>query len=82
MRATNSSLFPAPDSSTPPTPAPRSVWIAVILLAAVHVGAGAGLLAYVGGANVSTAVLTGGGAFGGTVLLLLALLTFGLGKPV
>jgi hypothetical protein len=57
------------------------VWIALILIAAVIVGAAAGLLAFAGGANVPTAVLTGGGAFAGTVLLLLALLNFGSGKP-
>lgn len=69
---------PAP-SPPPPSPAPRSVWIALVLVVAVIVGAAAGLLAYAGGANAPTAVLTGGGAFAGTVLLLLALLNFGSG---
>jgi heme A synthase len=68
-------------STTTNPPTPRSVWIALILMAAVIVGAGAGLLAYAGGANVPMAVLTGGGAFAGTVLLLLALLSFASGKP-
>jgi hypothetical protein len=70
-----------PQSSTPPpSGTPRSVWIALILITAVIAGMGAGLLAFASGAHVATAVLTGGGAFAGTVLLLLALFNFASGK--
>jgi hypothetical protein len=54
----------------------RAVWAAIILLAAVPVGSAAGLLSVVGGVSVPLAILTGAGAFGGTVALLLALAQF------
>lgn len=64
-----------------PTPPPsRSIWMALVLIGAVIVGASSGLLAYAGGNNVPMAVLAGGGAFGATVLLLLALLNYASGK--
>ena len=72
----SASLTPA----VPPPQTPRSVWIALVLIVATLVGAGAGLLAHAGGANIPTAVLTGGGAFAGTILLLLALLNYALGR--
>lgn len=59
-----------------PTPTSRAVWIAIILLTAAFVAAGAGFLAYVGGAKPSNAILTGGGSFAAVVALLLALLTY------
>jgi hypothetical protein len=65
---------PAPAASTP-----RAVWIAIMLLTATLVAVAAGFLAYAGGARIPTAVLTGGGAFAGTVALLLALLTYATG---
>lgn len=58
---------------------PRSVWIALILIAAALIGGGAGLLAWAGGANVPMAILTGGGAFGGAIVLLLTLCRYGAG---
>ena len=58
----------------------RAIWIALVLIIAVMVGASAGLLAWASGASVATAVLTGGGTFAGTVMLLMALLNFALGK--
>jgi hypothetical protein len=71
---------PAPNPTTaPPTPPSRAVWIAIILLTATLIAAAAGLLAYAGGAKVPTAILTGGGAFAGTVFLLLALLAYATG---
>jgi hypothetical protein len=51
----------------------RAVWIALILLTAALVSTAAGFQAWAGGANVPTAILTGGAAFAGTVGLLLAL---------
>ncbi len=41
----------------------------------------AGLLAHVGGANLPTAILAGGGAFAGAVALLLSLVRFARGEP-
>jgi hypothetical protein len=58
----------------------RPIWIALILIVAVIVGTSAGLLAFASGAHVAVAVLTGGGTFAGTVMLLLALLKFALDK--
>jgi len=52
------------------------MWLLVIVLAAALASLVAGLLAHAGGANVPVAVLTGGGAFGTTVLLLLAIGSF------
>jgi hypothetical protein len=43
---------------------------ALILIAALVIGAAAGILAYLAGARPAEAVLTGGGAFGATVALL------------
>jgi predicted branched-subunit amino acid permease len=58
----------------------RAIWIALIMIIAVMVGVAAGLLASASGASVATAVLTSGGTFAGTVMLLMALLNFALGK--
>jgi len=59
----------------------RGLWLAIFTLTAVIVGAAAGLLAWAGGLNPPTAILTGGGALGGTLLLGLALVRFGAGAP-
>lgn len=55
---------------------PRAVWIALIMLTAVIVGGVAGLLAHADGTSVPGAILTGGGSFAGTVVLLLAIAHF------
>lgn len=47
-----------------------------MLLTAALVAVIAGLLAHAGGASIPNAILTGGGAFAGTVILLLALAHF------
>jgi hypothetical protein len=52
------------------------MWPLIVVLAAALVSIVAGLLAHAGGASVPVAVLTGGGAFGTTVLLLLAMGNF------
>jgi heme A synthase len=54
----------------------RAVWTAIILLTAVLVSFAAGLLSVVGGIPVPLAIITAGGAFGGTIVLLLALAHF------
>lgn len=67
--------------TTPTAGTPRAVWIAIILLTAAILAAVAGLLAFAGGANVPTAILTGGGAFAGTVALLLAIAHYAGTEP-
>lgn len=54
----------------------RGVWLAIIVLAAALVGLVAGLLSWAGGMNPANAVLAGGGAFAGGVLLLLSAVQF------
>lgn len=54
----------------------RGLWLAITVLAAVLVGTAGGLLAWTGGMNPPSAILTGGGAFTGTVLLILTMLRF------
>lgn len=57
----------------------RVMWVAIILIMAVLVGAAAGLLKWHGGAKPTSSILVGGAAFGATVLLLLGLIEFGDG---
>jgi hypothetical protein len=45
------------------------LWVAVAVLLGLFVGAAAGFIAWSGGHHVATAVLTGGGVFGGTITL-------------
>jgi hypothetical protein len=54
----------------------RSLWLAITVLTAVIVGGVSGLLAWAGGMNPPMAILTGGAAFSGTVLLVLTVLRF------
>jgi hypothetical protein len=54
----------------------RGLWLAIAALAALVVGISIGLLAWAGGLNPPTAVLTGIGAFASAVLLFLAVLRF------
>ncbi len=51
----------------------RAVWAAIFVLMAALVAAVAGFLAWAGGAEPPHALLTAGGAFGATILLLIAL---------
>jgi hypothetical protein len=62
-------------------PIVRGLWLAIAALTAVLVGATAGLLAWAGGLNPPTAVLTGGGGFAGTILLILTAVRFTAGEP-
>lgn len=52
---------------------PRWMWILLMLLVALNIGGIGAFLAHAGGANGPSAILTGGGSFAGTVLLLLAI---------
>ena len=52
---------------------PRWVWVVLMLLTAGIIAGVAGLLSYAAGNNIPAAILTGGGAFAGTVALLLAI---------
>ncbi|MFG1955391.1 hypothetical protein [Micromonospora sp. NPDC048830] len=61
-------------------PTARGLWLAIATLTAVIVAAGAGLLAWAGGLNPPTAILTGGGAFAGTLLLILTVVRFTAGQ--
>ncbi|MFI5496077.1 hypothetical protein [Actinoplanes sp. NPDC051859] len=54
------------------TPASRLVWAAIITIVAVLAGVATGLLSAAGGVPLPLAVIAGGGAFGGTTGLLLA----------
>ncbi|SCF23296.1 hypothetical protein GA0070558_1689 [Micromonospora haikouensis] len=61
-------------------PTARGLWLAIATLTAVIVGATAGLLAWAGGLNPPTAILTAGGAFAGTMLLFLTIVRFTAGQ--
>ncbi|MFG3423349.1 hypothetical protein [Micromonospora sp. NPDC048063] len=56
-------------------------WVTAGRQTAGLVGVAAGLLAWAGGLNPPTAVLTGGGGFAGTVLLILTAVQFTTGEP-
>jgi hypothetical protein len=72
--AGGSGVTPPSGSSPSAGPsAPRAVWAAIFLLTAALVAAAAGFLAWAGGAEPPHALLTAGGAFGATALLLIAL---------
>jgi hypothetical protein len=65
----NASRLPAEQSSPA---ARRKPALALLLLAATLVSGVAGVLSHAAGNNVAGAILTGGGAFAGTLGLLLA----------
>ena len=50
------------------------VWLAIGLLFAVLVSVGAGVLAWLGGAQVAAAILTAGGAFCASVTLIILII--------
>ena len=54
----------------------RSLWLAIILLLSAGVAVAAGILAWMGGLNPPTAILTAGGAFSASTFLLLSLQQF------
>jgi hypothetical protein len=51
-----------------------ALWVTVGFVLAVVVGGASGVLGWLGGQRPAIAVLTGGGAFGGTIALYLLLL--------
>lgn len=55
---------------------PRGLWLALILLTAVGIAVGAGILSWLGGMNPPTAILAGGGAFSAATLLMITLQRF------
>jgi hypothetical protein len=67
---------PQLEGSTLSNPTVRGLWLAISVLTAVLVGFAGGLLAWASGLNPPAAVLSGGGSFAGTVLLLLTVLRF------
>jgi ABC-type transport system involved in multi-copper enzyme maturation permease subunit len=73
--APQNSLTGSPASPNRPE-VPRWVWVLFIVLIAVIISGLAGLLSFAAGNNVPAAILTGGGAFAGTVALLLAIAHF------
>ena len=54
----------------------RALWLAITVLAAGMVGVTAGVLSWLGGMNSPNAILAGGGAFAGTVILGLTVIHF------
>jgi hypothetical protein len=58
-------------SSGPPKDPLLAVWFALGLIFAVLVGTAAGILGWLSGEKIAAAVLTGSGAFGGTITLVL-----------
>ena len=55
------------------------VWLAVMVLAAVIVAGASGILAWLGGAKIPIAIITGASAFGGTLALFLLIAGFLVG---
>lgn len=54
----------------------RAVWIAIALLAGALIGTAAALLSFAGGVPLPLAIVAGGAAVGGTVVLVLALVRY------
>jgi hypothetical protein len=77
---TNTAAGAQQPTGSVPSGSVRAIWIAMTVIIGVIVGSAAGLLTFVTGAGIATAVLAGGGAFAGTVVVSLALLNFAYGK--
>jgi uncharacterized membrane protein len=54
----------------------RALWLAVIIIVSLLVGVAAGVVTWISNRNPYTGILAGGGSFGGTALLLLAMAAF------
>jgi hypothetical protein len=65
----------ATEKGSPMDAATRALWLALMIFFSLAVGVAAGVLA-ANGNTLPVAVLTGGGSFGGTLLLLLAVFHF------
>lgn len=59
----------------------RPVWLAIFVLASLLVAAAAGLITWLISKNVGKGILTGASAFGGAVLLFIAMTAFLGGSP-
>jgi hypothetical protein len=57
------------------------IWFAIGVICAVLAGIGAGILGWLGGEHVPAAILTGCGAFGGTLLLCVAVIRLLCRRP-
>jgi hypothetical protein len=57
----------------------RAIWLALIILTAGVTAVGAAILAWIGGTNPPLSVLTGGGTFGGTIVILLTMIRYAEG---
>ncbi|MEU4712940.1 hypothetical protein AB0F73_04655 [Micromonospora purpureochromogenes] len=57
----------------------RPIWLAVIVLAALMVAAGAGFITWLIAKNAGKAILAGASAFAGTVFLLMGMAYFLIG---
>jgi hypothetical protein len=54
----------------------RALWLAVAVLAAALIGTAAGVTSWISSRDAAGALLVGGGAFGGTLLLVLTVIRF------
>jgi len=63
-------------SPAPTTSSTRAMWIGFALIAGVLVGIVAALLSVAGGVPLPLAILAGGGACGGTILLMLGIVRY------
>ena len=54
-----------------PNAAISALWVAICILLALFIGVAAGILAWLAGQDPPAAILTGGGAFGGSLALAL-----------
>lgn len=59
----------------------RALWLAVIVVLSLLVGVATGVVTWINNRNPYTGILAAGGSFGGTVLLLIAMLAFLTGGP-
>lgn len=65
----------ADETAQPPRDPLTAVWFALGLLVALLAGVAAGVLGRLGGEHLALAVLTGFGAFGGTVTLVVLVIS-------
>jgi hypothetical protein len=54
----------------------RGIWLAIIMLVALVVGAAGGVISWIGGMHPANAILAGSGTFAGTVFLVIAVIYF------
>lgn len=58
----------------------RAVWIAIMSVVAALIGIGGGVLSWLGGMNVPTAILAGFAAFAGGLMLQVQVFSFATGQ--